>query len=160
MDEHLMKAGAISWSELMTNDLNAAKDFYGKLFGWELERAPSEEMEYVVAKSDGREIAGMMAEHETERRLMKGLSDNLLGGIAGEPLSVREFVRREIANLTRKLLALARGNDVSRRLMTVPGIGSINALAFCAAIASSNPVVSTSRPFSRNASCVKSSGKP
>jgi transposase len=43
-------------------------------------------------------------------------------------------VRREIAGLTRKLLALARTNDASRRLMTVPGIGPINALAFCAAI--------------------------
>ncbi len=49
-------------------------------------------------------------------------------------LAVRQLVRREIASLTRKLLALARDNDVSRRLMTVPGIGPINALAFCAAI--------------------------
>jgi transposase len=49
-------------------------------------------------------------------------------------LGVREIVRREIAGLTRKLLAMARDNDESRRLMTVPGIGAINALAFCAAI--------------------------
>jgi transposase len=49
-------------------------------------------------------------------------------------LAVHEVVRREIAGLTRKLLALARNNGESRRLMTVPGIGPINALAFCAAI--------------------------
>ena len=49
-------------------------------------------------------------------------------------LGVREIVRREIAGLTRKLLAMARDNDESRRLMTVPGIGAINALAFCAAV--------------------------
>jgi len=49
-------------------------------------------------------------------------------------LAVREMVRREVASLTRKLLALARNDDESRRLMTVPGIGPINALAFCAAI--------------------------
>jgi transposase len=49
-------------------------------------------------------------------------------------LAVHEVVRREIADLTRKLLALARNNDESRRLMTAPGIGPINALAFCAAI--------------------------
>ena len=49
-------------------------------------------------------------------------------------LGVRETVRREIAGLTRRLLAMARDNDESRRLMTVPGIGAINALAFCAAI--------------------------
>jgi transposase len=49
-------------------------------------------------------------------------------------LAVREVVRREIADLTRKLLALALNSDESRRLMTAPGIGPINALAFCAAI--------------------------
>ena len=41
---------------------------------------------------------------------------------------------REIASLTRKLLALARDNEDSRRLMTVPGIGPITALAFHSAI--------------------------
>ena len=46
---------------------------------------------------------------------------------------LRERARREIAQLTRKLLAMARDNEESRRLMTVPGIGPINALAFCAA---------------------------
>ncbi len=45
-------------------------------------------------------------------------------------LVVRETVRREIAGLSRKLLALARTNEASRRLMTVPGIGPITALAF------------------------------
>ena len=49
-------------------------------------------------------------------------------------LGVRETVRLEVDNLTRKLLAMARDNDACRRLMTVPGIGAINALAFCAAI--------------------------
>jgi len=41
-------------------------------------------------------------------------------------LGVREIVRREIAGLTRQLLAMARDNDESRRLMTVPGIAAIN----------------------------------
>lgn len=49
-------------------------------------------------------------------------------------LAVHEVVHREIAGLTRKLIALARNDQESRRLMTVPGIGPINALAFCAAI--------------------------
>ncbi len=47
---------------------------------------------------------------------------------------MRERVGREIAELDRKLLAVARDNEDSRRLMTVPGIGPINALAFQAAI--------------------------
>jgi transposase len=49
-------------------------------------------------------------------------------------LELRERARRQIAQLTRRLLAMARDNEESRRLMTVPGIGPINALAFCAAI--------------------------
>jgi len=49
-------------------------------------------------------------------------------------LSVREIVRREVAGLTRRLLAMARDNEESRRLMTVPGIGPITALAFQSAI--------------------------
>ncbi len=44
------------------------------------------------------------------------------------------MVRREIAGLTRKLLALAQDNEESRHLMTVPGIGPITALAFHSAI--------------------------
>ena len=54
------KHGVISWSELMTSDLEGAKKFYTKLFGWELERAPVEGMEYMIIKAAGREIAGMM----------------------------------------------------------------------------------------------------
>ena len=60
MDEHLMKHGMISWSELMTSDVAAAKRFYGQLFGWELERAPMEDVEYLLVKANGEQIAGMM----------------------------------------------------------------------------------------------------
>jgi len=49
-------------------------------------------------------------------------------------LKVREIVVREIAGLTRKLLSLARTNEASRRLMTVPGVGPITALAYQSAI--------------------------
>jgi len=49
-------------------------------------------------------------------------------------LAVRESTRREIADLHRKLLVLAREDEDSRRSMTVPGIGPITALTFRAAI--------------------------
>ena len=49
-------------------------------------------------------------------------------------LEVREKVSREIAALHRKVLALARNDENSRRSMTVPGIGPITALAFHSAI--------------------------
>ncbi len=49
-------------------------------------------------------------------------------------LAVRESVRREIADLHRKLLGLAREDEDIRRSMTVPSIGPITALAFHSAI--------------------------
>ena len=61
-------------------------------------------------------------------------AQGLLAAAVRPLLEIRATVGREIADLTRKLLDLARGNEHSRRLMTVPGIGPINALAFCAAI--------------------------
>ena len=69
------------------------------------------------------------------RRVEELVGENLLLQEAVRPLlAVRELVSREIASLTRKLLALARDNEDSRRLMTVPGIGPITALAFHSAI--------------------------
>ncbi len=49
-------------------------------------------------------------------------------------LEIRERVRRESADLYRKLLGLARNDVDSRRAMTVPGVGPITALAFRSAI--------------------------
>jgi transposase len=65
------------------------------------------------------------------RRVKELVSDQSLLQEAVNPLlTVRESVRREIADLHRKLLALAREDKDSRRSMTVPGIGPITALAF------------------------------
>ena len=80
----------------------------------------------VIGKAGGKVFHRRAEELVGEHRLLQEAVRPLL--------AVRELVRREIASLTRKLLALARDNDESRRLMTVPGIGPINALAFCAAI--------------------------
>jgi transposase len=80
----------------------------------------------VIGKAGGRVFHRRAEELVAGHRLLQAAVRPLLG--------VRETVRLEIANLTRKLLVMARDNDESRRLMTVPGIGAINALAFCAAI--------------------------
>jgi predicted enzyme related to lactoylglutathione lyase len=62
MDDKLKKHGAISWSELMTTDVSAAKSFYSELFGWQLEDMPmeTENMTYTVVKANGDEVAGIM----------------------------------------------------------------------------------------------------
>ena len=50
------------WNELHTRDLERAKAFYAKVFGWSYQ---VEENGYVVVKSDGRMQAGMMAIQES-----------------------------------------------------------------------------------------------
>lgn len=60
MDEKLKKHGSISWSELMTSDVPAAKKFYGELFGWTFEDMPMEELTYSVLKANDDEVGGIM----------------------------------------------------------------------------------------------------
>jgi predicted enzyme related to lactoylglutathione lyase len=60
MDEKLKQHGAISWSELLTSDMNAAKSFYGQLFGWAYEDAPMDDKTYTLVKVNGEEVAGIM----------------------------------------------------------------------------------------------------
>ena len=51
---------AFAWNELMTDDVEGAKAFYGALFGWEAETVAGA-MPYTEFKLDGRSVAGMMA---------------------------------------------------------------------------------------------------
>ena len=60
MEEKLLKHGRFSWNELMTNDMDGAKAFYGKLFGWKFEAFPMEGIDYEVIRSAGDETGGIM----------------------------------------------------------------------------------------------------
>jgi predicted enzyme related to lactoylglutathione lyase len=60
MEDKMKRHGAVSWSELVTSDVAAAKSFYGKLFNWTFEDAPMEGMAYAMVKVNGEEIGGMM----------------------------------------------------------------------------------------------------
>ncbi len=61
MDEKNVIPGIFSWNELMTTDVEGAKAFYAGLLGWTLEDDDSAGMPYVIAKSGGRMVAGIMA---------------------------------------------------------------------------------------------------
>lgn len=61
MNEPCNRHGAFSWCELMTTDVEAAKNFYGKLFGWETEEMAMPGMTYTVVKVGGNGIGGIMA---------------------------------------------------------------------------------------------------
>jgi len=60
MDEMFMKPGAVSWTELATSDPEAAKKFYGSLFGWTFQTMEMPGMQYHVASVAGRQFGGVM----------------------------------------------------------------------------------------------------
>lgn len=60
MNEDCLKHGAFGWTELMTTDTGAAKQFYSSLFGWETEAVSIEGGEYTVVKVDGEAVGGIM----------------------------------------------------------------------------------------------------
>ncbi|MDD5578006.1 MAG: VOC family protein [Methylobacter sp.] len=61
MNENFKQHGAFSWCELMTTDVDSAKVFYSKLFGWEAEDMVLPEMTYTVVKAGGEGIGGIMS---------------------------------------------------------------------------------------------------
>lgn len=55
------KPTSLSWNELATRDMNAAKEFYPKVFGWGVKSNPMPDgSEYVEWQINGRSIAGGM----------------------------------------------------------------------------------------------------
>jgi predicted enzyme related to lactoylglutathione lyase len=51
--------GMPCWVSLMVHGLDATKDFYGALFGWEFSPGPDQLGPYVRALIDGKEVAGI-----------------------------------------------------------------------------------------------------
>jgi transposase len=60
--------------------------------------------------------------------------DPVLSAVAEPLLAVVDVMSRELARLTRQILAVVRDEPVCRRLMGVPGVGPLTALAFRATI--------------------------
>lgn len=54
-------AGTPAWVDLVSPDLGGAKDFYGQLFGWELEDQfdPAGNHAYTMARVNGKAVVGM-----------------------------------------------------------------------------------------------------
>jgi transposase len=66
------------------------------------------------------------------KELVKDLPD--LAALVGPLLIVRRVLREQVVILHRRLLAIVRDDDVCRRLMTVPGVGPVVALAYRATV--------------------------
>jgi predicted enzyme related to lactoylglutathione lyase len=60
--------GTFSWSDLTTTDQEAAKAFYGDLFGWETIDTPvGDGVYYTMAKLDGKDVAAISPQPEQQR---------------------------------------------------------------------------------------------
>ncbi|KTD25491.1 glycoxylase [Legionella lansingensis] len=51
--------GQFCWNELATPDVKKAKDFYGKVFGWQFEDHDMDQMTYTIIKTHNKEFAGI-----------------------------------------------------------------------------------------------------
>ena len=54
------KSGDFCWHELMTPDAEAAKKFYGQLFGWKTNTVDMGGFKYTLLSNGGPDIGGMM----------------------------------------------------------------------------------------------------
>lgn len=60
--------GTFCWPELATRDLQAAKSFYGELFGWQPKEVATSGGNYVIFSAGGRQAAGLCAQGEEQRQ--------------------------------------------------------------------------------------------
>jgi predicted enzyme related to lactoylglutathione lyase len=65
LKEYFLRHGTFSWNELMTTDVDKAKEFYSGLFGWTYEEMPLDNgplagQSYVIAKNGDSMAAGMV----------------------------------------------------------------------------------------------------
>lgn len=55
------KTGEFCWNELATANVQGAKDFYGKVFGWEFHDEELGDMTYTMIKHNGKDCGGIWA---------------------------------------------------------------------------------------------------
>jgi predicted enzyme related to lactoylglutathione lyase len=57
-------AGKIVWADLITSDVESAKEFYGKLFGWQFEGEPGKTAPFTLITQGGEPIGGIVYREE------------------------------------------------------------------------------------------------
>jgi len=78
---------------------------------------------------------GMVGAVRFEARINELVENEPDLAVLVEPmLVVRRVLREQISVLHRRLLTIVRDDDVCRRLMTIPGVGPVVALTYCATV--------------------------
>lgn len=65
-----MNTGEFCWNELATPNVQAAKDFYGKVFGWKFSDHEMGDMTYTMIKFNDKEFAGIWAIPKDQQKHM------------------------------------------------------------------------------------------
>src|SRR4051812_4906319 len=88
-----------------------------------------------VQRLDGRERGHPCRQDRTLRQMRElAVEDAVLTGLAEPLLAIIATMTHELAQLTRRVLAIVRAEPVCRRLMGVPGVGPLTALTFRATV--------------------------
>ena len=77
-------------------------------------------------------IVGVVGFEQRIHDLVEGVPE--LADIMEPLLAARRVLREKFAKLHRKVLLLARDNEVCQRLMTIPGVGPVVSLAFISTV--------------------------
>lgn len=107
--------GTVWWSELMTRDVAAARDYYAQVCGWEWATMPMSDGDYHVASRNGRMVAGMM-------------DIAAMAGMEGAP--PHWFTYLAVDDVDAAVAATrAAGGTIHREPWEVPGVGRIAIVA-------------------------------
>ena len=106
----MSKHGTVHWSELMTNDVEAAKTYYGKVCGWQFSEMPMPDGTYYIAMKGDVPIAGIMG---VENVFYEGQSTQWITYLAVDDV---DAAVKDTADA---------GGKVLQDCMDVPGVGRI-----------------------------------
>lgn len=102
--------GRFYWNELMTRDVERAKQFYAGALGWTFEGMPMPDGTYWVAKSGGESVGGLF---DISGAQYQSVPESWLSYIAVDDVDAR--VRK----------AQALGAKLMKPLFDIPGVGRI-----------------------------------
>jgi len=101
--------GHFHWNELMTDDVEAAKRFYGSTVGWTFDSMPMPDGTYWIAKAGDQAVGGIM---DTASM--------------GKDVQPQWFAYLNVDNVDQRVRALeANGGRVLREPWDIPGVGRI-----------------------------------
>lgn len=131
MNDTYQQHGAFSWSELMTDDVEAAKNYYQAVIGWEIETKHMEEMVYHVVKADGVPVGGIMGKPPGSEQIPNHWATYITVSDVDETLAKAEaaggkalFPPMDVAGVGRLCAVMDITGAVVSIITYEPGVGS------------------------------------